>query len=79
MTEETKARVVNAAVEHFGSRNEVIGVDGARILFGDGWALIRASNTQPVLVARFEARTAERLEEIQGEVEDWLKEQGIHV
>ena len=79
VTEETKARVVNAAVEHFGSRNEVIGVDGARILFGDGWALIRASNTQPVLVARFEARTAERLEEIQGEVEDWLKEQGIHV
>ena len=79
VTEETKGWVVDAAVEHFGSRNEVIGVDGARILFGDGWALIRASNTQPVLVARFEARTAERLEEIRGGVEDWLKEQGVHV
>ena len=79
VTEEMKGRVVDAAVEHFGSRNEVIRIDGARILFEDGWALIRASNTQPVLVARFEARTEERLEEIRGEVEGWLKKRGIHV
>jgi carbamate kinase len=44
--------------------HEVIDVDGARVLFGDGWGLIRASNTEPVLVARYEARTPERLAEI---------------
>jgi len=42
------------------------------VLFGDGWALLRTSNTQSVIVARFEARTQERLEEIRGEVADWL-------
>ena len=36
-------------------------MDGARVLFGDGWGLVRASNTQPVIVARYEAQTAERL------------------
>jgi phosphomannomutase/phosphoglucomutase len=39
-------------------------VDGARVLFDGGWGLIRASNTQPVLVLRFEARDHERLGEI---------------
>ena len=39
----------------------VIDVDGARVLFGDGWGLIRASNTQPVLVTRYEARSEQRL------------------
>jgi phosphomannomutase/phosphoglucomutase len=48
---------------------EVITVDGARILFGDGWGLVRASNTQPVLVLRFEAETEGRLNEIRGIVE----------
>lgn len=48
---------------------EVITVDGARILFGDGWGLVRASNTQPVLVLRFEAKNEARLEEIKKKVE----------
>lgn len=48
---------------------EVITVDGARILFGDGWGLVRASNTQPVLVLRFEAESEVRLEEIKKTVE----------
>ena len=52
-------------------------MDGVRVLFGDGWALLRASNTQPVIVARYEARTAERLAEIRGEVEAWLRSQGV--
>jgi hypothetical protein len=43
---------------------EVIDVDGARVLLGDGWGLVRASNTQPVLVARCEARTPEGLQRI---------------
>jgi phosphomannomutase/phosphoglucomutase len=47
------------------------------VLFGDGWGLIRASNTQPVLVTRYEALTLPRLAEIQLTMEDWLRSQGI--
>ncbi len=79
VSEETKVEVVERAVAHFSRDRKVIGVDGARVLFGDGWALLRSSNTQPVLVARYEARTAERLAEIQGEVEGWLRAQGVDV
>lgn len=79
VTEEAKVEVVERAVKHFSATREVITVDGARILFGDGWGLLRSSNTQPILVARYEARTEERLEEIQGEVEGWLRTQGVDV
>jgi phosphomannomutase / phosphoglucomutase len=78
--EETeKFDLVARAVAHFRSRHDVIDVDGVRVLFGDGWGLIRASNTQPVLVARFEARTEQRLAEIRGEMEGWLRSQGVRV
>src|SRR5690606_36108514 len=63
-TEEQKFPVVSRAVEHFAKTRQVIDVDGARVLFGDGWGLIRASNTVPVLVARYEARTEDDLERI---------------
>ncbi|KUK40551.1 MAG: Phosphomannomutase [Clostridia bacterium 62_21] len=53
--------VVARLVEHFRKDYDVIDVDGARVLFGDGWGLVRASNTQPVLVARCEAKTPEGL------------------
>jgi len=66
--DEAKFDVVARVTAHFRKTHEVIGVDGARILFGDGWGLVRASNTQPVLVVRFEARTPERLKAIQAEV-----------
>jgi len=79
VTEESKARIVRRAVEYFRSRHDVVDVDGVRILFGDGWGLLRSSNTQPVIVARFEARTPERLAEIQAEVMGWLAKQGVHV
>jgi phosphomannomutase/phosphoglucomutase len=62
--DERKFQLVASIVDHFKKEYEVIDVDGARILFGDGWGLVRASNTQPVLVMRFEAKTPERLEEI---------------
>jgi phosphomannomutase/phosphoglucomutase len=75
--EERKFAVVKAAQEHFRETHEVIDVDGARVLFGDGWGLLRASNTQPVLVARYEARSEDRLREIQAEVEGWLRSQGV--
>jgi phosphomannomutase/phosphoglucomutase len=77
--EEKKWRVVEAALEHFQQEYDVIDVDGARVLFGDGWGLLRTSNTQPVIVARFEARTEERLREIRAIMESWLQTQGIHV
>ena len=77
VTEDEKWEIVERAVAHFKQHHDVIDVDGARVQFGDGWALLRTSNTQPVIVARFEARTEERLAEIRGEVARWLAEQGI--
>ena len=77
--EERKFGLVDKAVEHFRSRHDVIDVDGVRVLFGDGWGLIRASNTQPVLVARYEASSAQRLAAIQNEMEGWLRSQGVSV
>ena len=59
-----KERVVRQIKERFAATNEVIDVDGARIVFPDGWGLVRASNTQPVIVARCEARTPEGLARI---------------
>ena len=52
----------------------IIDVDGVRVEFDDGWGLIRASNTQPVLVLRFEAVSEKRLEEIRELVESRLEE-----
>ncbi|HEX9936006.1 MAG TPA: phosphomannomutase/phosphoglucomutase [Longimicrobium sp.] len=76
-SEETKFEIVGRAVEHFRREHEVVDVDGARVLFGDGWGLIRASNTEPVLVARYEARSPERLQEIRQMMEGWLQGEGI--
>ncbi|WP_242839639.1 phosphomannomutase/phosphoglucomutase [Desulfofundulus thermocisternus] len=62
--DEVKFAVVEQLVKEFQRQFEVIDVDGARVLFEDGWGLVRASNTQPVLVARCEARTPEGLQRI---------------
>ncbi|HEX5074099.1 MAG TPA: phosphomannomutase/phosphoglucomutase [Gemmatimonadaceae bacterium] len=75
--DDRKFAIVDEAVKHFSRDHEVVGVDGARVLFGEGWGLIRASNTQPVLVARFEAKTAEQLTRIRTVMENWLRSQGI--
>jgi phosphomannomutase/phosphoglucomutase len=72
--DEEKFQIVSELVKYFKEQYEVVDVDGARILFGDGWGLVRASNTQPALVLRFEARTPERLEEIKGIVVSKLSE-----
>lgn len=77
--DDMKFGIVDEAVRHFSSIHDVVDVDGARVLYGDGWGLIRASNTQPVLVLRFEARTEERLAEIRGEMEAWLATKGVSV
>ncbi|HBX24430.1 MAG TPA: phosphomannomutase/phosphoglucomutase [Desulfotomaculum sp.] len=62
--DQDKFKVVQGLVEQFRREYEVIDVDGVRVLFGDGWGLVRASNTQPVLVARCEAKTPEGLKRI---------------
>jgi phosphomannomutase/phosphoglucomutase len=78
--DEEKFQIVSDLVEHFKKEYEVIDVDGARVLFGDGWGLVRASNTQPALVLRFEARSPERLEEIKGTIISRLSEvSGIEI
>ncbi|MEO0091430.1 MAG: phosphomannomutase/phosphoglucomutase [candidate division WOR-3 bacterium] len=64
--DELKFQVTNAIRDYFKTQNyETIDIDGVRVIFSDGWGLVRASNTQPVLVLRFEAKTPERLKEIQ--------------
>ena len=77
--EDMKFEFVERAREHFSSRYEVVAVDGVRVLFGDGWGLVRASNTQPVIAARYEARSRERLQAIRETMEDWLHGQGVQV
>ncbi len=67
--DETKFQVVDKVRTHFQGLYEVNDVDGARINFGRGWGLLRASNTQPVLVMRFEAENEELLRTYQDEVE----------
>src|SRR5690606_23278149 len=67
--DDKKFDVVDGVLAYFRSTHEVIDVDGARIQFGDGWGLVRASNTQPALVMRFEAASPERRDAIRAEVE----------
>ena len=79
VTEETKFAIVEAAQNHFKETRDVIDVDGARVKFDGGWGLLRASNTQPILVARYEAETEEQLTAIRGEIESWLRTKGVEV
>jgi phosphomannomutase/phosphoglucomutase len=68
--DDLKFGVVRRCTEELRARHETIDVDGVRVLFPHGWGLVRASNTQPVLVMRFEATTPELLQEYRGEVEE---------
>lgn len=72
--DDRKFEIVKELVDYFKTYYHVIDIDGARIQFEDGFALVRASNTQPVLVLRFEARSEEKLEEYKKIVYNKLKE-----
>jgi phosphomannomutase/phosphoglucomutase len=72
--DETKFAVVARVAEQFRATHNVIDVDGVRVLFGEGWGLLRASNTQPVLVMRFEAASEALLARYQADVEAALAE-----
>ena len=75
-SDEEKFRIAEEAVTYFTENYDCITVDGVRIQFGDGWGLVRSSNTQPVIVCRFEANTPKRKEEIQSIVMGKLNEIG---
>ena len=71
--DEIKFKVVEKVRDELRKDHPIIDVDGVRAQFGDGWGLVRASNTQPALVLRFEALTEKRLQEIEKQVEDKVK------
>lgn len=69
-----KFKLVDETRKRLASKYKINDIDGVRVDFGDGWGLVRASNTQPVLVLRFEAPTATRLAELRSTVETELRE-----
>lgn len=71
--EEEKFQIVETIKEEFSRDNEIIDIDGVRVVFPDGWGLVRASNTSPVVVVRCEAKTPERRDEIQEMILEKLK------
>ena len=73
--DDRKFEIVQRAARHFAAKYPVSTLDGVRITFAQGWGLLRASNTQPVLVLRFEAATAAALASYRTEVESWLAAQ----
>jgi phosphomannomutase/phosphoglucomutase len=73
-SDKDKFQIVDNIKEHFRKTHQIIDIDGVRIVFDDGWGLVRASNTQPVLVLRFEAKTNDKLMDIQKTVMDKLRE-----
>jgi phosphomannomutase / phosphoglucomutase len=77
--EEEKFAIVERAAAHFAARYPVNTIDGVRITFPTGWGLLRASNTQAILVLRFEATDPAALDAYRGEVASWLAEQGVRV
>jgi phosphomannomutase/phosphoglucomutase len=75
--EDKKFAVVETLKREFSGRYRVIDIDGVRVEFGDGWGLARASNTQAVIVVRFEARSEARLAEIRRTFMEPLKALGV--
>ena len=71
--DEIKFDVVQKIAAHFARDHKVITIDGARIVFNHGWGIVRASNTQAILVLRFEADLEEHLNDIQNLVEQKVK------
>jgi len=67
--DELKVEVVKKVVAHFQKDYRVVDIDGARVIFPTGWGLVRSSNTQPVIVMRFEAESEEELDKIRKTVE----------
>ena len=75
-SDEEKFIISKLAVDYFTKHNNCITVDGVRIIYENGWGLVRASNTQPVIVCRFEANTIDNMNQIKKTVLDKLQEFG---
>ena len=75
-SDEEKFMIAKKAVDYFTANFDCSTVDGVRINFEDGWGLVRASNTQPVIVCRFEATSEERMQQIKKLITDKLNEMG---
>jgi phosphomannomutase/phosphoglucomutase len=65
--DEVKFDLVQRVADHFKKNRRTVDIDGVRVIFPEGWGLLRASNTQPVLVMRFEAANEDLLKEYQSE------------
>lgn len=74
-----KFEIVDAVASHYRDRRPVVDLDGARVAFDGGWGLVRASNTQPVIVVRFEAESVEQLRTIRDEMAQLLAKEGVEV
>lgn len=72
-SDENKFEIVEKVLVHFKKKYDVIDIDGARVLFPDGWGLVRASNTGPQLIVRCEGKTPEALDNIKEEIFSFLK------
>jgi phosphomannomutase/phosphoglucomutase len=72
-----KFEIVQKVLDHFGPQYKIIDVDGARILFPEGWGLVRASNTGPELIVRCEASSPDALAKIKDELFSYLKQNGL--
>lgn len=72
-TDQGKFLVVDQVLQHFQNKYQIIDIDGARIIFPDGWALVRASNTGPELIVRCEGNTPEALEKIKNDIFAFLQ------
>ncbi len=75
-SDEEKFNISKKAISYFNTYYDCNTVDGVRIKFENGWGLVRSSNTQPVIVCRFEANTLERMNEIKSLILDKLYEFG---
>jgi phosphomannomutase / phosphoglucomutase len=72
--DDQKFRIVEKVAEIYRTQRDIVDIDGVRVPFEEGWGLVRASNTQPILVMRFEATTKELLHKYQKEVEQIVEQ-----
>ena len=75
-SDEKKFEMASKAVNYFSNKYDCSTIDGVRIKFDDGWALVRSSNTQPAIVCRFEANSEKRMDAIKKLVLNKLNEFG---
>jgi phosphomannomutase/phosphoglucomutase len=74
VTDESKNNIVNGVIAYVKDKQyKALTIDGVRVCFDDGWALVRASNTGPNLTMRFEAISKERVEQIKNEFESVIR------